>query len=102
MEKKDGLGFSLSETIIYPGTETPIWYKNHFEACYCIEGEGEIEALEPQSCVYDLKPGSLYALERHDRHILRARTTMRLVCVFFPALTGDEIHDSDGSYPLSD
>ena len=28
--KKDGMGFSLSETTIYAGSETEIWYKNHF------------------------------------------------------------------------
>jgi L-ectoine synthase len=38
--KKDGMGYSLSETTIYAGSETEIWYKNHFEACYCVEGEG--------------------------------------------------------------
>jgi L-ectoine synthase len=25
---------------------------------------------------------------------------MRLICVFNPALVGDEVHDEDGSYPL--
>jgi L-ectoine synthase len=25
---------------------------------------------------------------------------LRLVCVFNPALTGQETHDADGSYPL--
>jgi L-ectoine synthase len=42
----------------------------------------------------------LYALDRHDRHNLRARTRMRLVCVFNPPLTGREVHDADGVYPL--
>jgi L-ectoine synthase len=100
--KKDGMGFSLSETIVYPGTETEIQYKNHFEACYCVEGTGEIEALEPEPKVYPIRPGTIYALDKHDKHVLRARERMRLICVFHPALTGQEVHDADGSYPLLD
>ena len=37
----DGMGFSFHETIIREGTETLIWYRNHLEAVYCVEGEGE-------------------------------------------------------------
>ena len=100
--KKDGMGYSLSETTIYAGSETEIWYKNHFEACYCVEGEGEVEVLEPEPGIYPIGPRSVYALDKHDKHILRAKTDMRLICVFHPALTGEEVHDEDGSYPLSE
>jgi L-ectoine synthase len=37
-------------------------------------------------------------LDQHDRHILRAHTHLVLVCTFWPALTGGEKHDADGSY----
>ena len=97
--RKDGMGFSLHETTIFPGTETHIWYKNHLEAVYCIEGEGEIEML-PERKVYRIEPGVMYALDQHDRHYLRAKTKMRLVCVFNPPLTGREVHDEEGVYPL--
>ena len=30
--KKDGMGFSFHETVIFPGTETHIHYQNHLEA----------------------------------------------------------------------
>ncbi len=43
-------------------------------------------------------PGTMYVLDQHDRHILRAHTDVTLVCTFWPALTGDEKHDADGSY----
>ena len=97
--KKDGMGFSLHDTIIWAGTETPIWYKHHLEAVYCIEGEGEIE-LTGEDLVYPIKPGTVYALNGHEKHCLLAKSNMRLVCVFNPPLTGREIHDEDGSYPL--
>ncbi|MEW6770386.1 MAG: ectoine synthase [Bacillota bacterium] len=97
--KKDGMGFSLHDTIIRAGTETMIWYKNHLEAVYCIGGEGEIEVVADGS-IYPIKSGTLYALNGHEKHYLRAKTDMRMVCIFNPPCTGKETHDEDGSYPL--
>ena len=37
--RRDGLGFSLSETTVEAGREMQLWYKHHQEACYVIEGE---------------------------------------------------------------
>lgn len=100
--KKDGVGFSFNETTIYAGTETEIWYKNHFESVYCIEGDGEIENLEDGK-VYKITPGMMYVLDKHDKHILRGGSEdMRLLCVFNPPLTGNEKHLPDGSYELLD
>ncbi|MFS0553734.1 ectoine synthase [Brevibacillus sp. 179-C9.3 HS] len=98
--KKDGMGFSLHDTIIKAGTETFIWYKNHLEAVYCIEGEGEIEVVGGET--YQIKPGMMYALSENEKHYLRARSQMRMVCVFNPPLTGREVHDEEGVYPLLD
>ena len=97
--KKDGMGFSFHETIVYAGTETHMRYLNHLEAVYCIEGEGEVEIIEDGK-VYVIKPGTIYALDEHDKHILRAKTQMRLACVFNPPCTGSEVHDENGAYPL--
>jgi L-ectoine synthase len=97
--KKDGMGFSFHETTLYAGTETYIWYKNHLEAVYCIEGEGELEVL-PDGPIYQISSGTMYALNGHEKHYLRAKTTLRMVCVFNPPLTGKEVHDADGVYPL--
>ncbi len=97
--KRDGVGFSLNDTIINEGTETYIWYKNHVEAVYCIEGEGEVELVDDNK-VYNITPGTLYVLNKHEKHLLRAKKRMRLVCVFNPPLVGREVHQEDGSYPL--
>lgn len=94
----DQMGFSLHDTIIKAGTETYIWYKNHLEAVYCIEGEGEIEVVGGET--YQIRPGMMYALSGHEKHYLRARSQMRMVCVFNPPLTGREVHDEEGVYPL--
>jgi len=96
---EDAMGFSFHETIIKADTETMIQYKNHLEAVYCVEGEGEIETIVDGK-VYSIKPGTMYALNKHDKHYLRAYgEDLRLLCVFNPALTGDETHDREGSYP---
>jgi L-ectoine synthase len=101
--KKDGMGFSMHETVIKAGTETHMWYQNHLEAVYCIEGAGEIETVADGK-VYPIKVGTLYALNEHDEHYLRANkgTLMRMVCVFNPPVTGREVHDENGVYPLVD
>jgi len=97
--KDDNLGFSFHITTIFAGTETPIWYRNHLESVYCISGEGEVETVE-DGVVYPIRPGTLYLLDKHDRHLLRAHSELQLACVFNPALHGQEVHDKDGVYPL--
>ena len=95
--EKDGMGYSLTDTVIEPGSESLLEYKNHMEACYCIEGEGEVEDMDGNK--YPIKVGTMYALDKHDKHYLRATKRMRLVCVFTPPLKGDESHKlkADGS-----
>jgi L-ectoine synthase len=97
--KGDGMGFSFHETIIRAGTVTHMWYKNHLEAVYCVEGEGEIEERD-NGARHKIEPGMVYALDQHDRHTVRAQSDLRLLCVFNPPCTGAENHDADGSYPL--
>ncbi|HEY9800049.1 MAG TPA: ectoine synthase [Leptolyngbyaceae cyanobacterium] len=87
--EEDGMGYSLTDTTIDAGTESLLEYKNHMEACYCLEGEGEVEA---NGIVYPIKPGTMYALDKHEKHYLRAKTFLRLICVFNPPLKGHETH----------
>ena len=95
----DNMGFSMHETTIVAGTQTHIWYKNHFEAVYCVEGSGEVELI-PSGEIFRIAPGTLYALNKNDRHWLRADAAgdMRVVCTFNPPLVGNEIHDAEGVY----
>lgn len=98
---RDGMGYSMHDTIIRAGTETHIHYQNHLEAVYCIEGSGEIETVADGK-VWPIETGTIYALDQHDEHYLRANkgVDMRMVCVFNPPLTGREVHDESGVYPL--
>ena len=86
---EDGMGYSLTDTSVDAGTESLLEYCHHLEACYCIEGEGEIEV---DGMIYPIKPGTMYALNNHEKHYLRATTRLRLICVFNPPLKGPEVH----------
>lgn len=94
----DGMGFSFHETTIFAGTETYIHYKHHLEAVYCVGGEGELEDLDSGE-IHPIADGTMYALNGHERHRLRAKADMRMICVFAPPLTGREDHGPDGAYP---
>ncbi|MFH2134685.1 MAG: ectoine synthase [Pseudomonadota bacterium] len=97
--KNDGMGFSFHITTIYEGAELPLHYQNHLESVYCISGEGSIEDLGTGQ-THPIAPGTIYALDQHDKHILRARTEMKMACVFNPPLHGKEVHNAQGAYEL--
>jgi L-ectoine synthase len=98
--RDDGLGFSLHETTIRAGTSTRMKYVNHLEAVYCVGGRGRIENLETGR-VHEIRDGTLYALDGHEEHVLTADESLRMICVFNPPVTGREVHDENGAYPLT-
>ena len=97
--RRDDMGFTLTHTTIAAGASQTMQYKNHVEANLIIEGEGDLVDIATGT-IHRLRPGTMYALDRHDRHRIDASTDMRIVCVFSPALVGPETHDADGSYPI--
>ncbi len=96
LHEEDGMQVTLTDSILEAGFEMQLWQKNHLEACYCIDGEGTVEEID-SGTVHDIGPGTLYAMNNHDRHRIKATTQMRILCTFYPALSGHEVHDSDGS-----
>ena len=96
--RRDQVGFSLHDTTVAAGTKLSLQYKHHLEACYCLEGEAELVDLASGER-HTIAPGTMYALDEHDRHTLTVQRDLRLVCVFNPALTGAEVHDAEGSFP---
>jgi L-ectoine synthase len=96
--KRDGVGYSVHETRVFEGAELHLHYKHHYEANYCMEGEGEVLDVATGER-HAIRPGTLYALNLNDQHVLRAtKGDLRLVCVFNPPLSGTETHRADGSY----
>jgi L-ectoine synthase len=92
----DGMGFSVCHTVVKAGTKSHLQYDNHLEACYCIAGAGETEVAD--GTIHPIEVGTIYALDKHDRHFMRAHAgaDMVLVSVFNPALTGTETHNLSG------
>lgn len=97
--RNDKVGFTMTQTTVAAGQTIEMQYKNHIEANLIVKGEAELTDHETGT-VYKLKPGSMYTLDKHDKHRLYAETDLSIVCVFTPALTGSETHDEDGSYPI--
>jgi L-ectoine synthase len=91
--ESDGMGYTLTDTTVNAGTRSPLEYRNHLEACYCIAGSGMV--IDSEGNEYPIEPGTMYALDKNDAHYLIASPVedLRLVCVFTPALVGDEKHD---------
>jgi L-ectoine synthase len=97
---QDEMGFSFHITTIYKGADFRLHYQHHLESVYCISGTGEVESLI-DGTVYQIGPGTLYVLDQHDPHILRAFSEMTMACVFNPPLHGTEVHNREGAYELN-
>jgi len=93
----DGMGFSFHITFLEAGSEHTFHYKNHFESVYCMQGKGTITDLATGE-THEIKPGVMYALNEHDKHTLRADEELVMACCFNPPVTGNEVHQADGSY----
>jgi len=95
----DGIGFSVHETILKAGSVNDFWYANHVEAVFITKGEAELYDKDNDK-TYQLEPGSIYVLNGNEKHQLRPKTDLHTVCGFNPPVTGREVHDENGVYPL--
>ena len=96
--KDDGMGFSFHVTTMFAGEELHMHYQNHLEAVLVLKGKGTIEDLGTGE-THQLTAGVMYALNAHDRHIVRPSEDILCACVFNPPVTGREVHDESGAYP---
>lgn len=95
--RNDRMGYSLHDTVIQAGTEHRVNHKHHLETLYCIRGDGEVESLD-DGTRHILSPGAVLAFNRGEAYILRAHQELQLVCVYNPALSGQEMLDDEGSF----
>ncbi|KQX19461.1 MULTISPECIES: ectoine synthase [unclassified Sphingomonas] len=96
--KDDDMGFSFHVTTMFAGEELHMHYQHHLEAVLVLKGTGTIEDLGT-GITHDLVPGVMYALNAHDKHVVRPATDILCACVFNPPVTGREVHDENGAYP---
>ena len=99
LTRKDGVGFTMTRTTLAAGAAPTFEYKNHLEANLIMGGKGSVTDLTTGK-TYPLGPGSIYVLDKNERHHIEVEEEMTIVCIFVPALVGTEMHDEDGSYPL--
>jgi len=97
--ESDGMGFTLTKTEIPAGDWRRWYYKKHLESCYCVSGKGVINDIWA-GAYHNIEPGTTYVLDKHDDHRFKAETDVVLICVFNPPLTGQEVHQKDGSYKV--
>lgn len=94
---RDGMGFSMTKTLVPAGGPYRWHYRHHLEACFCISGHGEVRESETGRTM-PIGPDCLYYMPGHEAHELTAFVPMTLLCVFNPPLVGPEVHRADGSY----
>lgn len=97
--EEDRMGYTMTKTVIPPGRKNFWHYKNHLESCYCISGNAQLTNIETEE-VFNIKADVTYVLDNNDPHYFEAFEETILICVFNPPLTGQEVHDEDGSYVL--
>lgn len=94
--ESDGMGYTMTKTVVHPGVHH--WhYKNHLESCFCVSGSGRVTNLATGE-KHLIEPDTTYVLDKHDDHIFQCLEEVVLICVFNPPLTGQEVHQEDGSY----
>jgi ParB-like chromosome segregation protein Spo0J/quercetin dioxygenase-like cupin family protein len=99
--ESDGMGYGLTKTVIPPGRVNRWHYKKHLESCYCVAGKGILINEKTQE-YFSIYPDVTYVLDNNDPHTFEALEEVTLICVFNPPLTGQEVHQEDGSYALPD
>lgn len=97
--ESDGMGFSLTKTVIQPSDEKFQHYKNHLESCYCVYGQAILTNATTGE-KHLIEADVTYVLDKNDPHFFQAIEETVLICVFNPPLKGKEIHLADGSYEV--
>jgi L-ectoine synthase len=98
LTQSDQMGFTVCHTVVFAGTESRLQYRRHLEACYCISGRGQVISADG-TVSFEITPGTIYALDNHDAHVLKADSSenLHLISVFNPPLSGNEKHRLDPS-----
>jgi L-ectoine synthase len=96
---EDGVGITVTDVVLGPGSDAVYCYKHHTEVCYCLEGRAVVVDFETGE-THQIEPGTLWVARKQQRFRFTATERTRLITVFMPALVGPEVNDADGSFPL--
>ena len=89
----DGFNISVHNTLCHANNSTRLHYQHNVEAVYWIKGQGEY-ALQTGAQKHEFNPekhrGTLFLLE-NDAHVVKIGSADSIaICLFFPALKGNE------------
>src|SRR3546814_15520231 len=98
--KDDGMGFSFHVTTMFAGSELKMHSQNHLEAVFVLKGTGTIEDLGTGE-IHRLEPGMMYALNVHERTIVRPETAFLTACAFNSPVTGTVSDNKRNPYPAA-
>ena len=89
----DGFNISVHNTLCHANNSTRLHYQHNVEAVYWIKGQGEY-SLQTGAQKHEFNPekhrGTLFLLE-NDAHVVKIGSADSIaICLFFPALKGNE------------
>ena len=86
---RDGLTYSVHETVIAANKTLRFLYHDHRETVYCITGEAIVTNLATGE-TREMKPGTLYSVNSGDDHQVVTKTVVKFLCIFDPPLVARE------------
>ena len=88
----DGYNIGIHNTTITANTR--LQYRRHFEGVYVIKGDGTTYSWDGGQQSHTFVPdGTMFLMDKHDAHTISIEGAgASSICVFFPALKGDETH----------
>jgi L-ectoine synthase len=89
---RDGLKYSVHETILDAHVTLRFKYTAHRETVYCIDGSGLVQNVTTGE-TWKFRPGSIYSVGIGDDHVVKTETKMKLLCIFDPPLESNEEAD---------
>ncbi|XP_022086707.1 uncharacterized protein LOC110977151 isoform X2 [Acanthaster planci] len=97
--KKDGFPLTITNTRVAAETSSKQEYRNHIEAAYYIHGsttyywQDDGDRWTHEQTKTDEKNGTNYFMNLHDKHeMITGEKDCFCICIFDPALNGDETH----------
>ncbi|KAI8518254.1 hypothetical protein Bbelb_042710 [Branchiostoma belcheri] len=102
--RDDKFGVSVTLTSVFTRPETvngvPMWYKNHKETAYYINGNMTYQWEEGKQEASFRPGGTAFMMNKNDPHRALPKEESLKLCVFYPALVGNEKHSFDGGYSV--
>ena len=86
LHAEDGMGVTLTDSILEEGFRMTLWQKNHLEACYCLEGEGTVLSIRHGGVAWEARlTAAHHQLSHIESRIHGSDDPSQLVDIWFQA-----------------